>query len=73
MSGEDVPDAPLTALGRMQASAWQGNLARFGIERVLVSPLHRALETALLAFDGQDTPVTVCRHARELWWEDKQV
>ena len=27
---------------------------------------------ATLAFDGLDVPLELCRHARELWWEDEQ-
>ena len=68
----DVPDAPLTELGRVQASAWRGSIGRFGADCVLISPLRRALETATLAYEGLDTRLLVCRHARELWWEDKQ-
>ena len=67
----DVPDALLTELGRVQARAWKGAIGRFGAECVLVSPLRRAIETALLAFDSVDVPIEVCRHARELWWKEK--
>ena len=67
----DVPDAPLTDLGKVQATAWKGAISRFGAEAVLVSPLRRALQTALLAFDRVDIPVEVCRHARELWWDEQ--
>ena len=70
-TGRDVPDALLTDLGRMQASAWKGAIGRFGAEMVLVSPLRRAVETALRAFEGIDVPVEVCRHAREMWWNEK--
>ena len=67
----DMLDPPLTDLGRVQASAWKGVIGRFGAEAVLVSPLRRALETALLAYDRVDVPIEVCRHARELWWDEK--
>ena len=67
----DMPDPPLTELGRVQAMAWKGAIGRFGAEAVLVSPLRRALETALLAYDRVDVPVEVCRHARELWWDEQ--
>ena len=67
----DMPDPPLTELGRVQATAWKGAIGRFGAEAVLVSPLRRALETALLAYDRVDVPVEVCRHARELWWDEQ--
>jgi len=58
----------------MQACAWRGeSITALGVQRVLVSPLRRAIETALLAFDGAfDGPFVVCRHARELWWEELQ-
>ena len=67
----DMPDPPLTKLGRVQASAWKGAIGRFGAEAVLVSPLRRALETALLAYDQVDVPIVVCRHARELGWGEQ--
>lgn len=70
-TGRDVPDPPLTELGRVQAMAWKGAIGRFGAEAVLVSPLRRAVETALLAFDKVDVPVEVCRHAREMWWDEQ--
>ena len=67
----DVPDPLLTELGQIQAKAWKGAIGRFGAEVVLVSPLRRALQTALLAYDKVDVPVEVCRHARELWWDEQ--
>jgi broad specificity phosphatase PhoE len=66
-----MPDPLLTELGRCQAAAWKGAIGRFGAEVVLVSPLRRAIQTALLAFDKVDVPVIVCRHARELWWDEQ--
>ena len=70
-SGRDVPDPHLTDLGRMQATAWKGAIGRFGAEVLLVSPLRRAIETALLAFDSVDVHTEICRHAREMWWDEK--
>lgn len=67
----DVPDPLLTDLGRMQASAWKGAIGRFAVETVLVSPLRRAIQTALLAYDGVDVHIEACRHAREMWWDEK--
>ena len=67
----DVPDALLTDLGRVQATAWHGAIGRFGAQTVLVSPLRRAIETALLAYASVDVHIEVCRHARELWWDEK--
>ena len=71
-TGRDLPDPPLTELGRVQASAWKGAIGRFGAEAVLVSPLRRAVETALLAYDKVDVLVEVCCHAREMWWDEQQ-
>lgn len=42
----NIPDPPLTAEGRRQAEAVAQHLARFEIERLLVSPYIRTLETA---------------------------
>jgi broad specificity phosphatase PhoE len=42
----NIPDPPLTAEGRRQAEAAAQHLARFEIERLLVSPYIRTLETA---------------------------
>jgi broad specificity phosphatase PhoE len=42
----NIPDPPLTAEGRRQAEAAAQVLARSGIERLLVSPYVRTLETA---------------------------
>jgi len=42
----NIPDPPLTAEGRHQAEAAAQVLARSGIERLLVSPYVRTLETA---------------------------
>lgn len=72
VSEEDVPDALLTDLGRQQARAWRGAVGAFGAEVVLISPLRRAVETALLAFEGEPLPMELCRPARELWWEDEE-
>ena len=70
-SGRDVPDPHLTGLGAMQAKSWKGIIGAFGSDVVIVSPLRRAIQTALLAFDGVDIPVEVVRHARELWWNEQ--
>uniref|UniRef100_A0A7S3EST8 Phosphoglycerate mutase n=1 Tax=Haptolina ericina TaxID=156174 RepID=A0A7S3EST8_9EUKA len=67
----DIPDPLLTELGRVQAAGWKGMVVGFGAEVVLVSPLRRAIETALLAYEGVNVPVEICRHARELWWKEK--
>jgi glucosyl-3-phosphoglycerate phosphatase len=42
----NIPDPPLTAEGRRQAAVAAEVLARSGIERLLVSPYARTLETA---------------------------
>lgn len=69
--GEDVPDALLTDVGCVQARAWKGNVGGFRADVILMSPLRRAVQTALLAFDGESIPLEMCRHARELWWDEK--
>ena len=62
----------LTPLGCAQARAWAGKLGTHGIQCVLVSPLHRAIETAALTLAGLEDSVSidVCRHARELFWHN---
>jgi broad specificity phosphatase PhoE len=70
-TGRDCPDPHLTDLGSMQAKSWKGLIGNFGAEVVLVSPLRRAIQTALFAFDSVDVPVEVVRHARELWWDEQ--
>lgn len=42
----NIPDPPLTAEGRRQAAEAAGALAELRIERMLVSPYRRTLETA---------------------------
>mmetsp|Transcript_6131 Transcript_6131/g.17496 ORF Transcript_6131/g.17496 Transcript_6131/m.17496 type:complete len:220 (-) Transcript_6131:4-663(-) len=70
-TGEDIPDAVLTDAGKAQAASWRGHIGKFGAEVVLVSPLRRAVQTACLAFDGDSAPLELCRHARELWWDER--
>ena len=45
-------DARLSALGREQVAATRALLVPYPVEIVLVSPLTRAIETALGVFDG---------------------
>ena len=45
-------DARLSALGREQVVAARATLLAYPVEIVLVSPLTRAIETALGVFDG---------------------
>ena len=73
-TGADVPDPPLTELGRRQAATWRGAIEGLGIKAVLVSPLRRAIESFACAFGGAgvggnggvDVPTTVCPAACEL-------
>ena len=51
-------DVPLTETGRRQARALQGALRRWSFERVLSSPLGRALETCRLAGLGDEAQIT---------------
>lgn len=61
----------LTEIGKRQARSWAWKVKEFGCEVVLVSPLERAVETALLAFqESPETTLVLCRHARELNFED---
>lgn len=43
-----IPDAPLTELGKSQALEARGAVKELGIERIITSPLTRALETATI-------------------------
>jgi len=65
--GDDplVFDAPLSPRGREQARGIRDQVASLGIERVVTSPLTRAIETALHIFDG-GPPIEVDARAREL-------
>ena len=72
---EDTFDPPLTALGVEQARRWREAAPRWKLDRVLVSPLFRCIQTAAHAlgsvFDGGggDEPKwTVVPEAREHWW-----
>ena len=68
-----IIDAPLSMVGCLQASAWKGTIEHLApVEVVLISPLTRAVQTALLAYEGVDVPMEMCRHARELWWDEGQ-
>lgn len=60
-----IYDAPLTPLGRQQAIAARANVAALGIERVVVSPMTRAIETALHIFESVP-PIEVDPRVREL-------
>jgi broad specificity phosphatase PhoE len=51
-------DAPLTALGRAQASEAREQAKTLGIQHVICTPLTRAIQTAKIIFDGI-APITV--------------
>ncbi len=61
----NIPDPPLTAEGRRQAEAAAQVLARYGIERLLVSPYVRALETAEIITARTGIPMAVEPMVRE--------
>lgn len=61
----NIPDPPLTAEGRRQAEAAAQNLAASGIERLLVSPYVRTLETAEIIAARTGIAVTVEPMVRE--------
>eukprot|EP00929_Paragymnodinium_shiwhaense_P000374 TRINITY_DN100620_c0_g1_i1.p1 TRINITY_DN100620_c0_g1~~TRINITY_DN100620_c0_g1_i1.p1 ORF type:complete len:219 (-),score=30.28 TRINITY_DN100620_c0_g1_i1:129-785(-) len=71
LTGLDIPDSPLSDDGLIQAKSWSGKIGALGAEVVLVSPLRRAVQTALLAFEGEAMPLEMCRPARELWWHER--
>lgn len=52
-------DPRLTALGRAQAGALADPAHWAGVELIVTSPLTRAIETAMLAFDGHRAPIRV--------------
>ena len=59
-------DAPLTDLGHEQARTLQGRMRDVrDIELVVISPLTRAIQTALYAFDGNPAPRLVMDTHRE--------
>ena len=61
----NIPDPPLTAEGRRQAEAAAEALARSGIERLLVSPYVRALQTAEIIAGRTGVAMTVEPLVRE--------
>ncbi len=53
-------DAPLSALGHQQAIETREHVAKLGIERVIVSPLTRAIQTARSVFEnGPDLEIDI--------------
>jgi broad specificity phosphatase PhoE len=61
----NIPDPPLTAEGRRQAEAVAQHLLRAGIERLLVSPYVRTLETAEIIATETGIAMTVEPMVRE--------
>ncbi|KAG8464702.1 hypothetical protein KFE25_010070 [Diacronema lutheri] len=57
MQADDEFDADLTEMGRQQARAAAAGTAKLSIELVVVSPLSRAIETALLIFGDAQSSV----------------
>jgi len=57
-------DLPLTDAGRAEAGALRDRLAGIRIDRIIASPMARALETARIVADGR--PVEVDERLREL-------
>jgi len=60
-----IPDPPLTAEGRRQASAVAATLRPLGIERLLASPYRRTLQTAEIIAAELDLPIIVEPLVRE--------
>lgn len=59
-------DAPLTEKGRQQAAALSQALEPYPIQACITSPLLRALETAQIALDGRDVPLSIDNRLREI-------
>src|SRR4051812_4510435 len=60
-------DAPLTELGHAQVEDARRAMEGVPVDLVIVSPLTRALQTALGVFRGKDVPVLVtCKHRERL-------
>ena len=47
----EIQDSPLTYLGRREAASQQSQVSLLNPQVVIISPLHRAIETALISFD----------------------
>lgn len=60
-----LPDPPLTARGRQQASAAAERLRGAGVARLLTSPYRRTLETASIIAAALDLPITIDPIVRE--------
>lgn len=60
-------DIPLNETGREQAVALGKRLALWAVDRVYVSPLERARETAALALAGRHVPLTVDARLSEIY------
>ena len=68
-TGEDPghEDARLTELGLAQAAEARSRMAGEPVDLVVVSPLTRAIQTALGVFEGRDVPFLVtCKHRERL-------
>lgn len=59
-------DAPLTDKGRRQAAALSRALKPHPIRACFTSPLLRALETARIALNGRDVPLSIDDRLREI-------
>lgn len=63
-------DTPLAEQGREQCRAWKQTLDRMDFDRILTSPLVRAMETARLCTKGRDLPHTTDPGLMEMHWGD---
>ncbi len=61
----EVVDPPLTESGRIQARALRPTTARLAPELIVVSPMRRATETALLGFPDRATPFVAVETCHE--------
>ena len=61
----NIPDPPLTEVGRQQAEDLIERLAGEGVRRLLASPYRRALETATIVARSLDLPIAIEALVRE--------
>ena len=72
-SHQDLLDAQLTSLGVVQSRSWAEIAPSWGVDKVLCSPLIRAMETTSNVFERTGAAVTVIPFARELQTRRRQI
>lgn len=61
-------EADLNARGRAQATAAADDVIGLGLQRIISSPQHRALQTAQIIAGALDLPIATCDLLRERSW-----